>query len=58
MWDELRDTCTNKQMVRKETEARFYVLQDNRYPTKAAKYWQCVREQSSDLENLMHLSRD
>jgi hypothetical protein len=33
-------------------------LQDNRYPTKAAKYWQCVREQSSYLDNLMTLSFD
>jgi hypothetical protein len=47
MVDELRDTWTKKQMFRTETEARFSVLQDNRYPTKAAKYWQCVREQSS-----------
>ena len=56
MVDELRDTWTKKQMFRTETEARFSVLQDNRYPTKAAKYWQCVREQSSYLDNLMHLS--
>ena len=45
-------------MFRTETEARFSVLQDNRYPTKAAKYWQCVREQSSYLDNLMTLSFD
>src|SRR5210317_1221012 len=56
MVDELRDTWTKKQMFRTETEARFSVLQDNRYPTKAAKYWQCVREQSSYLDNLMTLS--
>ena len=36
----------------------FLYLQDNRYPTKAAKYWQCVREQSSYLDNLMTLSFD
>ena len=58
MVDELRDTWTKKQMFRTETEARFSVLQDNRYPTKAAKYWQCVREQSSYLDNLMTLSFD
>ena len=58
MVDELRDTWSKKQMFRTETEARFSVLQDNRYPTKAAKYWQCVREQSSYLDNLMHLSFD
>jgi len=56
MTSELRDTWTKKQMFRTETEARFSVLQDNRYPTKAAKYWQCVREQSSYLDNLMSLS--
>ena len=58
MVDELRDTWTKKQMFRTETEARFSVLQDNRYPTRAAKYWQCVREQSSYLDNLMTLSFD
>ena len=58
MTAELRDTWTKKQMFRTETEARFSVLQDNRYPTKAAKYWQCVREQSSYLDNLMSLSFD
>ena len=56
MVDELRDTWTKKQMFRTETEARFSVLQDNRYPTRGAKYWQCVREQSSYLDNLMALS--
>jgi hypothetical protein len=58
MVDELRDTWSKKQMFRTETEARFSVLQDNRYPTKAAKYWQCVREQASYLDNLMALSFD
>ena len=58
MLDELRDTWSKKQMFRTETEARFSVLQDNRYPTKASKYWQCVREQSTYLDNLMALSFD
>ena len=56
MVDELRNTWHKQQVFRTETEARFSVLQDNRYPTKASKYWQCVREQSSYLENLMSLS--
>ena len=34
------------------------VLQDAKYPTKASKYWQCVREQNVFLENLMSLSFD
>jgi len=37
---------------------RFSVLSDNKYPTRAAKYWQCVREQNTHFENLMHLSFD
>jgi len=36
----------------------FSVLNDAKYPTKAAKYWQCVREQNVFLENLMTLSFD
>jgi hypothetical protein len=56
MVDELRDTWTKKQIFRTETEMRFSVLNDMKYPTKAAKYWQCVREQNSYLENLMNLS--
>ena len=58
MVDELRDTWNKRQMYRTETEARFSVLQDNRYPTLASKYWQCVREQSSYLSNLMETSFD
>ena len=54
--DELRDTWTKKQMFRTETEMQFSVLNDAKYPTKGAKYWQCVREQNVFLENLMNLS--
>ena len=56
MIGELRDTWTKKQIFRTETEARISVLQDLKYPTRAAKYWQCVREQNVFLENLMSLS--
>ena len=58
MTAELRDTWTKKQVFRTETEMRMSVLQDMKYPTKAAKYWQCVREQNVFLENLMSLSLD
>jgi len=58
MVEELRDTWTKKQIFRTETEMRFSVLNDMKYPTKAAKYWQCVREQNVYLENLMSLSFD
>jgi hypothetical protein len=54
--EELRDTWTKKQMFRTETEMQFSVLNDAKFPTKAAKYWQCVREQNVFLENLMSLS--
>ena len=53
---ELRDTWTKKQIFRTETEMRFTVLNDYKCPTKAAKYWQCVREQNVYLEQLMQLS--
>ena len=58
MVDELRDTWTKKQMFRTETEMRFSVLSDLKYPTNASKYWQCVREQNVYLEQLMTLSFD
>ena len=58
MVEELKDTWTKKQVFRTETEARISVLQDMKYPNKASKYWQCVREQSVFLENLITLSFD
>jgi len=58
MTEELRDTWTKKQMFRTQTEMEFSVLNDAKYPTNAAKYWQCVREQNVFLENLMSLSFD
>ena len=58
MTGEWRDTWTKKQMFRTQTEMEFSVLNDAKYPTKAAKYWQCVREQNVFLENLMSLSFD
>ena len=56
--NELRDTWQKKQVFRTETEMRFSVLSDNKYPSKAAKYWQSVREQNTHFENLVHLSFD
>ena len=56
MVPELQDTWTKKQMFRTETEMRFSVLSDNKYGTKAAKYWQSVREQNTHFENLVRLS--
>jgi len=55
---ELKDTWSKKQIFRTETEMRVSVLNDGKFPTKAAKYWQCVREQNVFFENLMTLSFD
>ena len=55
---ELKDTWKKKQVFRTETEMRFSVLSDNKYPNRASKYWQCVREQNTHFENLVHLSFD
>jgi len=56
--NELKDTWSKKQVFRTETEMRVAVIDDGRYPTKAAKYWQAVREQGVFFENLMALSFD
>ena len=56
MVPELQDNWVKRQMFRTETEMRFSVLNDGRYGTKAAKYWQSVREQNTHFENLMSLS--
>ena len=56
--EEIKDTWHKKQVFRTETEMRMSVLQDAKYPTKASKYWQCVREQNVFFENLMSLSFD
>jgi len=56
MHDELQDTFNKRQMWRTETEMRVSVLNDLHFPTPAAKYWQCVREQGVFFENLAVLS--
>ena len=43
--EELLDNFKKKQIWRTEHEMRISVLNDGRHPTRAAKYWQCVREQ-------------
>ena len=55
---ELKDNWVKKQMFRTETEMRISVLNDGRYPTKASKYWQCVREQDVMFNNLVEVSFD
>ena len=54
----LQDTWSKRQVFRTETEMRISVLNDLSFPTNAAKYWQCVREQSVYYENIKRLSFD
>jgi hypothetical protein len=56
MSKELQSAFEKKQIWRTETEMRVSVLNDLRFPTKASKYWQAVREQSVFFENLVLLS--
>ena len=54
--EELSDTWTKRQIFRTETEMRISVLNDVKFPTNAAKYWQAVREQGVMFEHLVTLS--
>ena len=54
--NELIDTYEKAHMYRSDTEARISILNDIEYPTPAAKYWQCVREQNSHFEEAINES--
>ena len=54
--EEVEDSYIKQQVYRTEAQMRYSVLNDNSFPTKAGKYWQCVREQASMYENLAWLS--
>lgn len=54
--DELNHAFNVRQIFRTETEARVSVLNDLSFPTKASKFWQCIREQTVMLEQLALLS--
>jgi hypothetical protein len=56
--DELADNWNKKQIFRTETEMRVSVLNDGKFPTPAAKYWQSVREMSAHFDAMMNLSFD
>jgi len=56
--EELADNWNKKQIFRTETEMRVGVLNDGKFPTPAAKYWQSVREMSAHFDALMALSFD
>jgi len=54
--EELDDAWHKRQVFRTDTEARYSVLNDFKFPTKASKYWQSVREQCVHFDELMRLS--
>lgn len=56
MSEEIRDSLSKRQIFRTETEARVSVLDNIHFPTKASKYWQCVREQVVMVDQLTLLS--
>ena len=56
--EEVEDSQRKKQVYRTEAQMRYAVLDDSSFPTRAGKYWQCVREQASMYENLVWLSFD
>lgn len=53
---ELRNNWVKRQMFRTETEMRISVLNDAKFGSNAAKYWQSVREQNAHFEEVMRLS--
>lgn len=55
---ELQETFTKKQIYRTDTEMRYSVLNDVKFPTLASKYWQSVREQDVMFTNLIYLACD
>lgn len=55
---ELSHAHAHRQIFRTETEARISVLDNIHHPTKAAKFWQAMREQVGMLEQLALLSFD
>ena len=54
--DELQRSFEVQQMWRTETEIRYSVLTDDKFPTPASKYWQSIREQMVFYTNLIQLS--
>jgi len=56
--DELQRSFEVQQMWRTETEIRYSVLTDDKFPTPASKYWQSIREQMVFYTNLIQTSFD
>ncbi len=54
--DELRHTFLHSQVFRTRTEMEVSVLNDVKFPTPDAKYWQSMREQNVHFHELVMLS--
>ena len=54
--EELRDNRNKAQIYRTETEMRYSVLNDAKFPTRASKYWQSVREMEVMYGELIRMS--
>tara|TARA_R110000751_G_C13732737_1_gene476694 strand:- start:28 stop:666 length:639 start_codon:yes stop_codon:yes gene_type:complete len=54
--NELQRSYEVQQMWRTETEIRYSVLNDSKFPTAASKYWQSIREQMVFYTNLIQAS--
>lgn len=55
---EMQRVTEVRQVHRTETEMRYSVLTDMKYPTLASKYWQAIREQHVFNTNLIYLACD
>jgi len=55
---ELEDTFSKAQMFRTRTEMEVSVLNDLKFPTADAKYWQAVREQECMITEVIFLCYD
>jgi hypothetical protein len=51
--DTLAHIYLHKQIYRTETEMRFSVLNEVKFPSKSSKYWQCVRECDNMFKSLI-----
>ena len=57
-FEEIDEIWNKRQIFRTETEMRVSVLNDIKFPSHAAKYWQAVREMSVFYQNMVTLSFD
>jgi hypothetical protein len=54
----IQHSLKNAQIFRTDTEARISVLNDLKFPTADSKYWQSIREQKVQANELFYLNFD